>query len=139
MEPETTHFSGKLQVSDDGYIRIPHSEILALRFVHLFSGLDEDCRKTCTEGACPTSISGYTEWMTDSDPAITVGWDWYLDTAMLRPVYVLHGLPRTNLMALDSACRNDLGDLQTWILLAALIEHLGWQEIILKFISARYA
>lgn len=128
-----------LLVSEDGYVRVPLSAILAMRLTHFLSGLDDDSPEHPLEGGCSASISGYTEWLTNTDPVITVGWDWYLDLTTGAPVYVRDGLPRTNLMALDGASAQDIGDLQTGALLATLIDRSGWQDAICKHIATRYA
>lgn len=128
-----------LYVSDDGYVRIPLAALRTLRFTHFLSGLDDDCPEHCVEGGCIQSISGYTEWLTDTDPTITVGWDWCLDLTGTTPAYVRHGLPRTNLMARDDNLPRDLGDLRTGTLLAALIDRLDWQSVVRHNISIRYS
>lgn len=128
-----------LFVSDDGYVRMPAAMARTLRFAHVLSGLDDDCPEHCMEGGCIQSISGYTEWLTDTDPVITVGWDWRLDPTGTTPGYVRHGSPRTNLMARDDQMAKDLGDLRTEALLAALIDRLDWQSTVRRYLSIRYS
>lgn len=131
--PNAQHLSG------DGYVRAPLAAILAMHFKHFLSGLDDDPTQSHLEGACPTSLSGYTEWLTESGPVISLGWDWRLDLATGSPVYVRDGLPRSNLMAQDSLSGKDLGGPRTMALLATLIDRWNWQNAVVDSTGARYA
>ena len=72
-------------------------------------------------------ISGYTEWISSTTPAISIGWDWRLDVTQGRPRYVLEGFPRSNLMFQDAE-RRDLGPIRTATVLKAALDTLSWQE-----------
>ncbi|MHB1441079.1 MAG: DUF4902 domain-containing protein, partial [Cuniculiplasma sp.] len=68
-------------LSQDGYIRITQEEMVDTPLIHLISDLDqEEEDKDHSLGATRTCISGYTEWVSDQPPVITVGWDWRLDS-----------------------------------------------------------
>ena len=67
-----------LTVSEDGYIRLSWHTLLGLDFSHLASGLDEEPGRL-RDAATPTLISGYTEWVSNTWPAVSIGWDWLLD------------------------------------------------------------
>lgn len=118
---------------------MPSSIISVLHLCHFISGLDDELSEPPLKDGCAISISGYTEWLSSTMPLISVGWDWHLDLATGTPVYVRDGLPRTNLMAFDSASTEDMGDQKTGHLLATLIDHLGWQEAISEYLVSRYS
>jgi hypothetical protein len=79
-----------MKIDNDGYIRLWLGELQSVELVHLLSGLDEaDCvDPACTDRA---EIHGYTEWISASEPVVSVGWDWRVDTwAGLCPSCLTH-------------------------------------------------
>jgi hypothetical protein len=124
---------------NDGYVRVFVSHLPNLRFTHFLSGLDDDASECNFEGGSRASISGYTEWLTDTRPIVTAGWDWHLDLTSGTPIYVREGLPRTNLMLVDGTTNHDLGDTQTGLMLSELIDQSEWQANVSKHIATRYA
>lgn len=113
-------------ISDDGYIRLTHKSFMELRFIHFHSGADEDCRLVELVGLKPSSITGYTEWISETQPVVTVGWDWNITALNGRVEFSTIDHPRSNLMVTDD-CGNDLGDLATEEFLQSWIEALDWQ------------
>lgn len=126
-----------LNVSMDGYIRLSFAELQTVHLIHLISGLDEDSPAELSGGAILLAITGYTEWVSNTLPAITIGWDWQMD--------VVHGHvrlrrvsePRSNIM-LQAASRLDVGAEKTVALLEAFIDALNWQVDTHKHIDTRY-
>ena len=109
----------------------------SIPLVHLLSGLDEigiDPNQLCANDC---GISGYTEWISSTTPAISIGWDWRLDVTQGRLRYVLEGFPRSNVMFLDAE-RRDLGPIRTATLLKAAVDAIAWQEETLHHIRSRY-
>lgn len=131
----------KLHVSQDGYVRISSLELCSLSLMHFLSGLDKEADERACNDATLTSISGYTEWLWRSPdaPVITIGWDWHLDFATRVPRYVRDGQPRSNLMLVDTAKRQDLGAERTAATLITLIDHLDWESQLAHHLSVRYA
>lgn len=121
-------------ISDDGRIRLHLAELRAVHLLHLISGLDENIPDTISAGALPTTISGYTEWVSDTVPVISIGWDWQMSDSS-RPVRV--GEPRSNL-ALQDAEQLDTACIETAVLLEAFVDTLDWQRVVLHQIVARY-
>lgn len=69
-----------MTLSDDGLIRLTLETLRTIPFTHLLSGLDvHDGSPPICEAASLDPISGYTEWLSTTSPAITLGWDWWLD------------------------------------------------------------
>ena len=120
---------------NDGYIRLPFTEVKKLFLIHLISGVDQDVPTITSHGAVPTAITGYTEWVSNSAPAITIGWDWQMHA--LDHCVQLKSLsePRSNLM-LQSVNFSDVGHLKTATLLEAFIDGLSWESEVLKYINA---
>ena len=89
-------------------------------------------------GASLSTIEGYTEWVGGSAPVISLGWDWFLDPMRLPPMQVRENSLRTNVMLLDND-GVEMGPLKTAVLLEALLDGFGWQDIVLEEIGSRYA
>lgn len=121
-------------LSEDGYVRLTLEALCNLPLFHLLSGLDEDNPPSFSEGAILTVISGYTEWISITTPAITLGWDWQLTASRGRPSYVRISDPRSNIMLLD-AQQFDLGPRKTARLLEETIDRLPWQDAIIRTIN----
>ena len=127
-----------ITLSVDSYIRVPLSSLLDVPLIHLLSGLDETHPDSTLFGANVCTISGYTEWITTTTPAITIGWDWEQIIRNSVSNYVRVGIPRSNLMLLDARER-DLGYSASAVLLGSLIDTLLWQEEVNQAINTRYA
>ncbi|HKJ09535.1 MAG TPA: DUF4902 domain-containing protein [Gammaproteobacteria bacterium] len=126
-----------LAVSHDGYIRLSFRELQTVPLVHLISGLDDDAPVSGFNGAMPTDIAGYTEWVSLQQPAVTLGWDWQLHCTPAGTRLRRTGEPRSNLM-LQDASGTDIGYRQTTLQLEVFIAVLGWQETVERHISHRY-
>jgi hypothetical protein len=126
-----------LTVSDDGYIRLSFTKLHNFPFTHLLSGLDSENDDSVTAGASQSSITGYTEWLSDSAPQITIGWDWEMYFANSKVCLRRISEPRSNLMLLD-ASNNDIGYEKSTLLQEMFIDGLQWQPIVLEQINVRY-
>jgi hypothetical protein len=127
----------KLTVSSDGYVRISTSALANLRFTHFLSGLDGNTIERNYEGGYHAYISGYTEWLTNTAPVVTLGWDWYVDS-IDQEKYIRKGPPRTNLMFVNDMTHHDLGDIHTGVLLGEYIDLLDWQAELHKHMTTRF-
>jgi hypothetical protein len=122
MSPPKPH---GLTVSDDGAIRLSVEALRRLPLVHLLSGLDE------TE-ATPTAshaITGYTEWVTEGSPAVTIGWDWQLLPGTAGPTLVNE--VRSNLILVDDSSGIDECQDKIAMLLISYVSELDWQASVL--------
>ena len=107
-----------MRLFPDGYVRLTLEQFQAIPLVHLLSGLDPDEFPPLHEGASRTDISGYTEWVSETTPVITLGWDWRMEGASGQARYLRTGFPRSNIMLVDDR-RRDLGSAKTAKLLEA--------------------
>jgi hypothetical protein len=129
-----------LTVSPDGYVRLTASALRAIPLIHLLSELDADVSHppSTASGACLASIVGYTEWASQTTPALSLGWDWRIATTGGRVRYEREGEVRSNIMLLD-ARRRDLGAMATGVLLCVAVDVLRWEKVVDHYISNRYA
>ncbi|NNM82657.1 MAG: DUF4902 domain-containing protein [Burkholderiales bacterium] len=125
------------EVSKDGYIRMTFRELHDLELVHLASGLDEEDHDRGFEAAQHTEITGYTEWITETTPAITIGWDWKLEISGNRPRLIKCDLPRSNIMLISGD--EDSGPEITATLLDIFLDSISWQSKVYEQIGLRYA
>ena len=126
-----------ITLSQDGYVRMLLKTLESVPLAHLVSGLDDDTPILPQEGASLTPISGYTEWLSITTPAITLGWDWQMDTSQGCPQLVRMDAPRSNIMLVD-VMQRDLGITTTLKLLEALVDKLDWQAVVQSHIITRY-
>ena len=126
-----------LTISSDGYIRLFPAQLDSLQLEHLVSGLDEDAPKCGSGAAMPTSITGYTEWVTSGVPAVTIGWDWKMATSSASMGLSMLWEPRSNVMLLDNL-RLDIGPEMTAAVLADWLNNRDWQSTVAQYIQQRY-
>src|ERR1700687_5711705 len=129
-----------LAVSPDGYVRLTVAALRVIPLTHLLSELDTDINPppSTASGACFASIVRYTEWASQTSPALSLGWDWRIATSGCRVRYVREGEVRSNVMLVD-ARRRDLGALATEVLLCVTVDTLGWEQAVEHYIRNRYA
>lgn len=122
---------------DTGYIYLTVDELCAGALVHLVSGVDQEGGGAGACGAVATVITGYTEWISQGERVLTLGWDWQMwsegDTVRLQRI----GPPSSNLM-LQSPERRDLGHARTVALLNDYVDSFDWQDATLGHIRLRY-
>jgi hypothetical protein len=121
-------------LSGDGYIRMKFESFQQTEIVHLISGIDDDRPATSGVGAYVSAITGYTEWISNWSPAITIGWDWKLTGVQGTARLVHDGVPGSNLMFVDQH-GHDYGSEQTQKLLLAWLDAFNWQTTTLRTIS----
>jgi hypothetical protein len=120
-----------------GYIRLSYSQLQDIRLIHLVSGVDENEPGAFTDGAVPTAITGYTEWVGAGSPVVSIGWDWQMLADHSQVQLTRVGGASSNIM-LQSASHTDLGHTKTALLLETLIDSLFWQPATLEYVSVRY-
>jgi hypothetical protein len=132
--------SGALRLSADGYVRLNLAALRAVQLTHLLSELDADmqtahCRAS---GASAASIVGFTEWVSHTTPALSLGWDWRIATIAGQVRYERDGEVRSNVMLINARGR-DMGETATGVLLCVAVDGLRWQRVVDDYISNRYA
>ncbi|MDD4914190.1 MAG: DUF4902 domain-containing protein [Methylococcales bacterium] len=128
-----------LKVASDGYIRLTFEEFRRIDLVHLISGLDEDGHEQVLDAAIQTNITGYTEWVSNTMPAISIGWDWTIKiTQGFGGVYIRVAEPRGNVMLVDSHGQ-DFGPGKSATLIETVIDEIAWQNVVKSYINHRYS
>ena len=128
-----------MQPSLDGHLRLPGDVLGHLALQHLVSGLDSSIEPQVERMCgCRTVIAGYTEWIDEVHPHLSVGWDWSLqvDGDTVRCARV--GLPYSNLMLVDAGWR-DIGVQETLHCLARAIDRFPWQAATQEAVAAKYS
>jgi hypothetical protein len=113
----------------DGYMRCTIPELHALKLIHLHTAIDEDDidLPDRTQGCLPALIHGYTEWISDTEPTVSLGWDWCLEWYEGQAQCRSLNMPRTNLMMIDQEGR-DLGDQKTLKVLQDYLALFDWSN-----------
>jgi hypothetical protein len=126
------------KVSWDCYVRMTVEALTSLRLKHLMSAIDLDEPDQCQKGTGLTQISGYTEWVSETTPTITLGWDWELNTLQAHPFVGRAGAPRSNIMIVDYL-QQDLKYIENSRLLETFIDQLQWQEEVSESVNSKYS
>ncbi len=124
-------------VDEDGYIRVRRQELADIHLLHLLSGISGEVVQVGIPAHPGTRVFGYTEWATAQTPAISIGWDWALDTPD-SPVPKRHGKPYSNLMIVDANGR-DVGMEESATLLCDVADRLSWQSMVLEVVGTEFA
>jgi hypothetical protein len=124
-------------MSDTGYIRLSVAQLQDIQIIHLISGMDEDAPLELPHGAVQTAISGYTEWISNGGPVITIGWDWQMQLENTHVLLRRIGMPSSNVM-LQTNSQLDLGHAKTASILESFIDGIDWQKETLQSINIRY-
>ena len=122
-------------MSDTGYLYLSFAELNELVLVHLISGVDQDI-DIGGDYAVATSITGYTEWISEGRQ-VSIGWDWpMLATCGAAPLRRA-SLPNSNVM-LQTPVQTDLGPRTTAQLLGSFVDRFDWQTETLRYISVSH-
>lgn len=123
-------------LSNDGFIRLTLQQLVNLQLHHLHSSLY--AQDIATPSNSPTDIQGYTEWISETQPIISVGWDWQVQYRAGSTEYSMMGLPFSNLL-LQNNQQQDFGMEESISMLAIWINTLNWQTKLFQYIQSKYA
>lgn len=110
-----------MHLRPNGLVLLSSAELDGVVFIHLTSALDDAESDSATRCGTATVITGYTEWMAQGLPPLTIGWDWKLVTAHDTPILPRRlGLIRTNICLTSSEghqldWEHNLMQLSRWI------------------------
>lgn len=134
----TPHTLPSLTVSTDGYIRLTLDELQAVALMHLSSGLDGSEAMQSPGATIATDITGFTEWVSQGTPAISIGWDWEMTGQDSQCRLHLLNHPRSNLMLIQNSNRIDVGQRANLALLKEFVNQLLWQDDVIRFLTQQY-
>ena len=121
----------------DYCVRITERRLLSLQLIHLESGIDlsqgDDVSDRSQIDAIESELTGYSEWLDQNSPEISIGFDWVMGAP--------HGLLavrersiRTNLMLVDESGA-DLGLEATTQACEQLLRSGAWHAAVLDTID----
>lgn len=125
----------------DCYVRVSEAELLKLPLTHLESGVDTDedvdgAPDEYAAGGHVQVVRGFTECVSDSQPVVSVGWDWTLG-GLQTPVLDPHSV-RTNVMLVDDR-RVDCSYQTTIAAVITLIDRHAWQDVVMQTLRDPHA
>jgi hypothetical protein len=127
LQPHTHHIQPPT-ISSDGYIRLPLNDLSTLPFIHLASDSDSDFLAELQAQTIPALAAGFSEWMSETTPAISVGWGWYIHSPSRRLLLAPDAV-RTNVMLTD-IYGYDLGPTVTSNLFGSWLTIYDWQRAV---------
>jgi len=114
-------------LSADGYLRLKQGDLGHIPLQHLISNVDDEGPGTAPRCGTAATLSGYTEWVSPTEPALSIGWDWEWRHAAGSPGVVRLGLPRTNILLVSEASV-PLPWEDSLEMLARFIDAIDWQQ-----------
>lgn len=115
-------------ISPDGYIRLRLASLNDLSFVHLYSESDSDFLQELKGQTVPARDAGFSEWKSETNPAISLGWSWFIHSQSERMLLAPEAI-RSNVMLID-AYGYDLGPIQTSNLFSTWLNAFEWQGVV---------
>ena len=114
-------------VSPDGYLRVKAQELGRLPLQHLISNVDDEAADQAPRCGAATTLSGYTEWVSPAEPALSIGWDWEWRGLPGASGMLRLGLPRTNILVVSEASVPFPWE-DSLEVLARFIDAIDWQH-----------
>ena len=124
-------------LSTDGYIRLRVTHLSALRFVHLGTERDSSFLAELQTKTVPARVAGFCEWMSDTTPAVSVGWGWFIHNPSNRLLLAPEAV-RSNVMLTD-IYGYDLGPVVTSDLFGTWLTSYDWQNAVSIALQASLA
>lgn len=116
-----------MNTSPQGLIRLTYEALSAIPLSHLLSGVDTDgCDDACGR---PTELTGFTEWVTQTTPAITIGWDWRIAFSDGQSRYERLGQPRSNVLLVNQCGQDHKWD-QNLSCLGRFVDSVSWSHTV---------
>lgn len=123
----------KPTVSRDGYIRLSLKHLSELPFTHLASDIDLTILEELQAQTVPARMAGYSEWISDTTPTISLGWSWFLHSRS-RQLLPAPEAVRSNVMLID-VHGYDLGQTATSFLFTTWLATHDWQHAVTEAVD----
>jgi len=91
-----------MKLGTNGLVFVEISELIHIPFKHVLTALDEDCPHGQADCGRIAAITGCTEWVSQTQPCLTAGWDWVVDERGSGERAWRLGAPRTNINLVGS-------------------------------------
>ena len=115
--------------------RLTACQLSSLELVHLSSNIVPSASDRHQNDQHST-IEGYTEWVSKTTPAASVGWDWTTLIKNKTLTFTISGYPYSNIKLTDSY-HQELSESVRLELLKVFIETINWQEAVSASITER--
>jgi hypothetical protein len=115
-------------ISRDGYIRLSLEHLSQLPFMHLASDIDATILQDLQHQAVPALAAGYSEWISNTTPAISLGWSWFIHRRSHKLLPAPEAV-RSNVMLVD-VHGYDLGSTTTSFLFTTWLAMHDWQHAV---------
>lgn len=125
-------------LSSDGYVRLSVDLLNNTPLIHLLSALDDDTPCHAAPQVLPPYINGYSEWISEGQPTLSIGWDWQASWQNHQLKCELIDTPRSNIMLINQQ-QHDFGHYATLDLLKHKIQMLDWQPAVISAILQVYS
>jgi len=122
-------------MSQDGRIRLNCKQLIFVDLHHLHSCLEPENPTSLSDYDRFSTIQGHTEWVTKTEPCISFGWDWELNTGNQKINYTITGHPYSNLQIIDRS-NQDLSPPASQELLKKFIQNLKWEATVATYIQS---
>ncbi|WP_053007608.1 DUF4902 domain-containing protein [Pragia fontium] len=122
--------SGNNVIMDDLRVKVHIDFFEHIEFIHLHSAVYEEPANQHFLGGVATVINGYTEWVSQTSPVISMGWDWELRYENACCQYVKIGPIFSNVVFHASESTSPIQDEEAWTqqLLDNKIAQIEWQS-----------
>lgn len=125
--------STPMKLTDNGLVLIELQELMQVQFKHLITSLDEDQSDGQSSCGRSANITGHTEWLSATQPCLTVGWDWVVDERGQGRTPWRLGPPRTNVNLVGNDGRALQWDANLEKLGQLIDALLPWQQAVHAF------
>lgn len=126
-------------LTSDGLLSLRQQDLSEITLFHIISGIDDEIHdEVAPRCGTGTTLSGYTEWSSEQEPRLSLGWDWQLRAGAASPKVVRLGLPRTNVLVLSQEQAPLPWD-ESLQVLATFIDAMDWNTSAFKAVCERYA
>ncbi len=85
-----------------------------------------------------TDIQGYSEWVSVTQPVISISWDWQIHYRQGEKDYSMLGQPFSNLLLQDPH-QQDLSYTENLSVLATWLDTLNWKKKLFHYIQLKYS
>ncbi|EGU29211.1 hypothetical protein VII00023_10714 [Vibrio ichthyoenteri ATCC 700023] len=116
---------------EDNILRLDRSTFARVSFILLDAGLYADPSPVVSGSVA--RLQGYAEWVSNTQPAISVGFDWTFRFGELD----FDGEPFANFV-LQSMQGEDLSNEESFAQIKASLESIAWQSRVLSYLAQEY-
>jgi hypothetical protein len=115
-------------LSKDNLIRMSYSELAAIQLEHMYSCRDTDLLDELQNRGIAAEEAGFTEWVSLTDPAVSIGFCWYLVMGDSGRIKIVPEPVRANVMIVSSLGYDISNDNDA--ALRSILDTLAWEDCV---------